>query len=604
MPKAVIFDLLTALLDSWSLWNAAAGSEDAGRRWRGRYLEITFGCGEYRPYEDLVRESAVDTGIGEEAASTLLTNWDHLQPWPEAADVLQSLRRRGYLLGVVTNCSSELGHRAANRCGIQFDAVLTAEEVGFYKPHVATYQGAVAAVGVNLKEALFVAGSNGDVIGAAAAEMDVVWHNRVGLPALPGSAPFVEGNTLREALGALLRYEGVPRSEIPTPAAYINRTKFAANCERMRQRAKAIGAAFRVHIKTHKTVQGTEFELQDTDGRVICSTLKEIEHLEPLLRRRAVRSVLYGVLAPRTAIHRLAALRKKFSTEIILMIDHPAQIAIVEELTTGDSWPIFINVDCGSRREGIELGSDELAALIEQTLQSTRVRLYGIYCHAGHSYATNSLEDAEQQLLHEIACGGAAAQQCLNIQPDLQLTISVGATPTAHAASASVLDKIQTLPKNLKLEIHAGNFAVLDLQQLSTGLAGFEDVSGFIEAEITSIYPGRREVLVNIGSLGLGREPGREAGVWGRAAILSDRTAEQEFYPWNVVRISQEHGLLTPRTGDAVEVARMINAARVGSRVRIIPQHACIAGSMYASYLVVDDDDGECVDEWVRCRGW
>jgi hypothetical protein len=39
---AVLFDLLTALLDSWSLWNAVAGSEDAGRRWRAEYLRITY----------------------------------------------------------------------------------------------------------------------------------------------------------------------------------------------------------------------------------------------------------------------------------------------------------------------------------------------------------------------------------------------------------------------------------------------------------------------------------------------------------------------------------------------------------------------------------
>ena len=52
---AVIFDLLTALIDSWSLWNDVAGSPDAGMKWRRRYLEITYGCGPYRPYETLVR---------------------------------------------------------------------------------------------------------------------------------------------------------------------------------------------------------------------------------------------------------------------------------------------------------------------------------------------------------------------------------------------------------------------------------------------------------------------------------------------------------------------------------------------------------------------
>jgi 2-haloacid dehalogenase len=34
MPRydVVLFDLLTALLDSWTLWNAVAGDEDSGRR--------------------------------------------------------------------------------------------------------------------------------------------------------------------------------------------------------------------------------------------------------------------------------------------------------------------------------------------------------------------------------------------------------------------------------------------------------------------------------------------------------------------------------------------------------------------------------------------
>src|SRR4051794_8525593 len=55
---AVVFDLLTALIDSWTLWNAAAGSEADGLRWRRKYLELTYGQGAYRAYEDIVRAAA------------------------------------------------------------------------------------------------------------------------------------------------------------------------------------------------------------------------------------------------------------------------------------------------------------------------------------------------------------------------------------------------------------------------------------------------------------------------------------------------------------------------------------------------------------------
>jgi 2-haloacid dehalogenase len=46
---AVLFDLLTALLDSWTLWSAVAGGETSGLRWRAAYLRRTYGTGAYRP---------------------------------------------------------------------------------------------------------------------------------------------------------------------------------------------------------------------------------------------------------------------------------------------------------------------------------------------------------------------------------------------------------------------------------------------------------------------------------------------------------------------------------------------------------------------------
>ena len=61
MPRrydAVLFDLLTALLDSWSLWNDVASGAEAGLRWRREYLRRTYGTAAYQPYEELVGEAA------------------------------------------------------------------------------------------------------------------------------------------------------------------------------------------------------------------------------------------------------------------------------------------------------------------------------------------------------------------------------------------------------------------------------------------------------------------------------------------------------------------------------------------------------------------
>lgn len=202
-PRAIVFDLLTALLDSWSVWDTAAGTQEDGRRWRARYLELTYGCGAYRPYKVLVAEAAHDAGLPPSAPAALHAGWDGLQPWPEVPAVLRDLKARGLLLGVATNCSVELGRRAAARCGVPFDAVVTSEEAGFYKPRPEPYRAVLAALGVEPQDALFVAGSSADVPGAAGVGMAVVWHNRVGLPARPGPAPLREARTLDTALEGL-----------------------------------------------------------------------------------------------------------------------------------------------------------------------------------------------------------------------------------------------------------------------------------------------------------------------------------------------------------------------------------------------------------------
>lgn len=186
-PKAVLLDLLTALLDSWTLWDDVAGDRDAGRRWRAAYLRMTYAEGRYRPYETLVHEAAVAVGLPGALADRLAARYGELMPWPEVGEVLEPLHAR-LPLAVVTNCSEQLGRIAAVRTGVAFRTVVTAERAGFYKPHPAPYRLALAELGVAPHEALFVAGSAYDLVGAAGVGLPVFWHDRVGM-AMPPEAP-------------------------------------------------------------------------------------------------------------------------------------------------------------------------------------------------------------------------------------------------------------------------------------------------------------------------------------------------------------------------------------------------------------------------------
>jgi 2-haloacid dehalogenase len=184
----VLFDLLTALLDSWTLWNDVAGNAEDGRRWRMAYLNSTYRQGRYRPYESLVREAAQAVGLSPDLGDRLVARYGALTPWPEVGEVVGALQ--GIVpLGVVTNCSEALGRLAAARTGIAFDAVVTAERAGFYKPHPRPYRLALDALGVAPQDCLFVAGSAYDLSGAAAVGLSVFWHDRIGMAPPPDAPP-------------------------------------------------------------------------------------------------------------------------------------------------------------------------------------------------------------------------------------------------------------------------------------------------------------------------------------------------------------------------------------------------------------------------------
>ena len=199
--RGVLFDLLSALLDSWSLWNNIAGNPDAGRRWRAEYLRITYGTSEYCPYSELVADAAEAAGLSPNLAQTLEARYAELQPWPEARQTLQTLASAGIPLGIVTNCSERLGRIAAARLEVDFSVIVTAERAGFYKPHPLPYQLALSELKLKPEQCLFVAGSPYDLTGTAAAGLPTFWHNRLGLRPPPNCpVPHREATSLAPLL--------------------------------------------------------------------------------------------------------------------------------------------------------------------------------------------------------------------------------------------------------------------------------------------------------------------------------------------------------------------------------------------------------------------
>jgi 2-haloacid dehalogenase len=196
MYDAVLFDLFTALLDSQPLWREVAGSAALGASWREESSRVAYSTGTYRPFVETLEEAARVAGVPPGRAADLLRGMgERVGPWSEAPEVLRRLSE-SVRIGVVTNCSEELGQLAAARVGVPFDTVVTAEAAGAYKPRPEPYRLALDRLGVQASRTLFVAGSPADITGAGGAGMRAWWHNRLQLSLGKHDAPLAEHDSL------------------------------------------------------------------------------------------------------------------------------------------------------------------------------------------------------------------------------------------------------------------------------------------------------------------------------------------------------------------------------------------------------------------------
>ncbi|ODA76977.1 hypothetical protein RJ55_07494 [Drechmeria coniospora] len=467
------------------------------------------------------------------------------------------------------------------------------------------------------------------------------------------------------------RYVGKSIVNVDTPAAVINLAAAKRNCERMLQTCDALSLGWRAHVKTHKTVELARLQVGDDAGRpvqLIVSTVAEAEFLTPMLseyRRQGRRvNVLYGLPLPKGAVSRLAAVARTLGEgSVSILLDDPAQLAMAADMSAiSDVAPhAYIKVDMGGRRAGVVVDGKQFPVLVDAALDAHgrgSIQLAGLYSHAGHSYAGDGRVAALRMMSSELTSllDGAdrvrARASAKGIVDLPSLTLSAGASPTtlslqnvaddedekgAPSGTPSVRAEagaISTLLETIKgrghaVEVHAGVYPLLDLQQLaahsirSTHLS-WSDMAFTVLAEVHSIYAGRGadgtdEALVGAGCLALGREPCKAyAGMaiptaWNRAGVEKPTFDVERYEGYVVGRVSQEHGILQWRDGrgtaspttEATAADRKLDV-EVGQKIRLWPNHACIAGSQFGWYLVVDEDGkgDEIVDVWIRARGW
>jgi 2-haloacid dehalogenase len=188
-PWAVVFDLNGTLVDQEPLvrrlteLGAPAGSFQA---WFERLLHSALTvsvAGEFAPFDELARSTLATTLAQLEVGADpdeVIALMGELPLAPGALEALDVLDGAGVRAAVLTNSGAGYTEALLARNGVlgRFAAVVSAVDVGSYKPTPGPYRAALQALGLPPAEAAFVAAHGWDVVGARSAGLDAVWVDR------------------------------------------------------------------------------------------------------------------------------------------------------------------------------------------------------------------------------------------------------------------------------------------------------------------------------------------------------------------------------------------------------------------------------------------
>jgi 2-haloacid dehalogenase len=165
--------------------------------------------GPYRSYRDVL-ESVVrqfgdrcgfhPTTAEQQSLHESVPTWP---PFPDTVAALHKLQQR-YKLAIISNIDDELFAETRKQLGVEFAAVITAQQARSYKPSVNNFRLALQTLGIE-PSSLLHAGQSiyHDVIPAQSLGISTVWVNR---------------RSARPGVGAVVKADGKPDLEVPDVA--------------------------------------------------------------------------------------------------------------------------------------------------------------------------------------------------------------------------------------------------------------------------------------------------------------------------------------------------------------------------------------------------
>jgi D-serine deaminase-like pyridoxal phosphate-dependent protein len=373
-------------------------------------------------------------------------------------------------------------------------------------------------------------------------------------------------------------------ADVPTPSLLLDRPRLLRNARAMRDRVQGLGAALRPHVKTSKCIEVARILTDGAAGGITVSTLAEARYFHAA----GFRDVLYAVGIAPGKLPDVAALVRD-GCDLKILLDSVEAADAVGAFLRANPLPlrVLIEMDTDGHRAGVD-PDDPLLLAIAERLRAGGAEVAGVLTHAGGSYGGGGPAALEQAAENERARLVDAANR-LRAAGHACPIVSVGSTPTARYARsfAGVT------------EVRAGVYAFGDLFQAGIGTCSLDDVAIAVVGTVIGHKRSAGRIITDTGFLSVSKDRATASLPvdWLYGAICPLDRME----PWDDLVLSgvnQEHGIVTARTGETP-----FERLPIGSRFRVLPNHACATAAAHDRYYVTDGGL-DVVATWSRINGW
>lgn len=217
MIKAIAFDAYGTIFDMHSVAVLAErffpgrGAEFASL-WRVKQIDYTrlrTMSDRYVPFSTVTRDAltyaarSLDLALDDDRAEALMSEYDRLAVFPDAAAALAKLKALHVPLAILSNGDPPMLDAVVGNGGLDgvFDHLLSVELVGRFKTSRECYELGPKAFGLPVHEILFVSSNCWDACGATWYGYTTFWINRGGMPVeVLDVEPTATGSTMNEVL--------------------------------------------------------------------------------------------------------------------------------------------------------------------------------------------------------------------------------------------------------------------------------------------------------------------------------------------------------------------------------------------------------------------